>query len=88
MLICFGASWPFSIARLIKNKSTKGVSPIFLILLIIGYIFGVVMKLLRGDFIYVGIFYCLNLLMVSTDLYLYFHYRHLEKKANKNGTKE
>ena len=85
MLICFGASWPFSIIKLVKNKSTKGLSPIFLILLILGYVAGIVMKILRGDFVYVGIFYCLNLAMVSTDFILYLYYRELERiRENKS----
>lgn len=79
MLLCFGASWPFSIAKLVKNKSTKGMSPIFLLLLIIGYVAGIIMKILRGDFVYVGIFYCVNLAMVCADFALYNIYRMKEK---------
>ncbi len=46
MLICFGAAWPFSIYKSLKSKSTKGKSSLFMIVLIIGYVFGILNKLL------------------------------------------
>ena len=34
MLICFGASWPFAVAKTYKSKSVKGKSRLFLSLII------------------------------------------------------
>lgn len=79
MLICFGAAWPFSIYKSLKSKSTKGKSSLFMLVLIIGYIFGILNKLLvRYD--YVIYLYIINTIMVSIDLILFYKNRTLENK--------
>ncbi|MDW5300112.1 MAG: PQ-loop domain-containing transporter [Sedimentibacter sp.] len=71
MLLCFGAAWPFSIYKSYKSKSVAGKSPYFLVILILGYIFGILNKIFYNlDF--VVYLYGLNLIMVSVDLTLYF----------------
>jgi hypothetical protein len=78
MLVCFGVSWPVSIRRSLVSRSTGGKSLLFMILIIIGYIAGVLHKLLYSrDF--VVLLYALNALMVSVDLCLYFRNRKLER---------
>ena len=77
MLISFGFSWPFNLAKSIKTKSTKGKSPIFLGLIIFGYIAGIISKFVNPNFDmgskwYVLFFYFLNLIMVAADLVAYF----------------
>ncbi len=79
MLLCFGLSWPISVYKSITSHSTKGKSPIFLIAIIVGYFAGISGKLVGGDVTYVLILYCLNLLVVSVDLGLYFVNRHRER---------
>lgn len=74
MLICFGAAWPFSIYKSYYSKSTKGKSLIFLVILIVGYIAGILHKLLFA-FDYVILLYILNLIMVSVDALLYLRNR-------------
>lgn len=49
MLLCFGAAWPFSIARSVKSKSTHGKSLVFLLILIAGYISGIINKILYSN---------------------------------------
>ncbi|MDX9917151.1 MAG: PQ-loop domain-containing transporter [Gudongella sp.] len=71
MLLCFGVAWPFSIMRSYKSRSVEGKSPYFLIVIIIGYISGIINKLLNSNDI-VMYLYVLNFLMVSTDLVLYY----------------
>ena len=69
MLICFGASWPFAVAKTYKTKSVKGKSKLFLSLIIIGYIFGIINKIINSmDFVFW--LYVINLLLVSTDFIL------------------
>ncbi len=70
MLLCFGAAWPFSIYKSYKSKSVAGKSPYFLLILILGYIFGILNKIF---FNYDGVVYLyfLNLIMVTTDFVLY-----------------
>jgi hypothetical protein len=85
MLLCFGAAWPFSIYRSYKSKSVAGKSPYFLAILIMGYVFGILNKILYNlDF--VVYLYGLNLLMVSTDLCLYFRNLKYVKKEQENAS--
>lgn len=71
MLICFGCSWPLNIAKSVKTRSTKGKSIGFLLAVFVGYICGIINKILTGmDFVFYA--YLLNTLMVGADIVLYF----------------
>ncbi len=70
MLICFGAAWPFSIYKSYTSKSVAGKSPAFLIILIIGYAFGILNKIFYRYDVVIYL-YILNFLMISTDFVLY-----------------
>lgn len=80
MLLSFGVSWPFSIRKSYMARTTKGKSLVFLVLLIIGYISGILNKfLVRFDnAVY---FYIANLIMVCIDTGLFFRNRRLDKLA-------
>lgn len=78
MLICFGASWPFAVMKTYRSKSVKGKSRLFLSLIIIGYIFGMINKILNSVDIVFWL-YVINLLLVSMDFYLCLLYRGLEQ---------
>ncbi|MBQ2991012.1 MAG: hypothetical protein IJD60_06945 [Clostridia bacterium] len=71
MLLCFGISWPVSVIKSIRMKSAKGKSLVFTLAIFIGYIFGITHKVLYSRDI-VLFLYIINLLMVGTDLVLYF----------------
>jgi len=71
MVICFGISWPVSIYKSLKTHSTKGKSLLFLLFIWIGYVCGIVSKIISERITYVFIFYCINLLMVSFDIVLF-----------------
>jgi len=74
MLICFGASWPFAVVKTYKTKNVKGKSILFLSLILLGYIFGILHKIMYNlDF--VVYLYALNGLLVSADVFMYFKYR-------------
>lgn len=87
MIALFGFSWPNNILKTLQNKSTKGKSLMFLILIDTGYACGIIAKFLKVGqidswFGWLSIaVYILNFVMVSTDLILYFYYRSKEKKA-------
>ena len=77
MLLCFGAAWPFSIARSLKSRSTGGKSLVFLLIVIAGYAAGIVHKVLYSkDFVLW--MYAFNMLMVATDAALWLRTRRLE----------
>lgn len=84
MLICFGAAWPFSILRSYRSQSTNGKSVIFLLVIILGYLFGIAHKLLY-DFDLVVFLYIFNVAMVSTDTMLWFRNKRLENAEAKEG---
>ena len=79
MMLCFGASWPFSIWKTIKVKNPVGKSIIFLWLVEIGYLAGIIYKLSRPDWVIA--LYALNAAMVGTDLYLVVKYRKMRRKG-------
>lgn len=72
MLVCFGLSWPVSVYKSATSKSTQGKSIIFIIAVIVGYVSGIIGKIINNQLSYVLIMYCVNLMVVSVDLVLYF----------------
>lgn len=78
MLCCFGFSWPFSILKSIRSRSTKGKSLMFMTLVLCGYIFGIIHKVLYS-FNWVTWAYVALMALVIVDLVLYFVNRGREK---------
>ncbi len=72
-LLCFAVSWPVSIAKSLRTKVVIGKSPLFMSLIVLGYIFGIIHKALYSHDIVIWL-YVLNALLVTTDLVLYFVY--------------
>jgi hypothetical protein len=83
MLICFGASWPLDIYKSLKSRSTAGKSVMFMFVLTVGYIFGIINKIVYNHDI-VLVLYIINLLLVSVDICLYYRNRRLEAKLKTN----
>lgn len=90
MIVSFGASWPLNVIKSYKARTTKGKSLGFLCLIFLGYIAGIASKFLNEAYMmsisskwYVLFFYFLNLLMVGTDLCIYFRNYKLDKKKEK-----
>ena len=73
MLVCFGLSWPISIAKALRTKKVEGKSPVFLAVICLGYLSGILHKLFFA-FDWVIALYAINLVMVATDLFLYYRY--------------
>lgn len=95
MLICFGCSWPISVYKSIKIRTSVGKSAVFNILLIVGYIAGIVSKFIKMDsalnasgatslgkgiFIFALIMYFVNLAMITANLILYYMNKNLDNK--------
>lgn len=83
MLVCFGISWPFNIAKSLRSRTAKGKSVIYEILVVVGYLFGLAAKIILGDVNYVMIFYIVDILMVTTDIVLTFRNRRLDRERDK-----
>ena len=71
MLVCFGFSWPFSILKSIRSRSAKGKSIMFMLLVELGYVFGIVHKILYS-FNWVIWAYVALFALVGVDICLYF----------------
>ena len=82
MLFCFGFSWPFSIMKSLRSRSTQGKSLVFMLMVELGYVFGIVHKLLYSrDWVvwaYVSLFF-----VVAVDIALYVRNWRLERAAGK-----
>jgi len=89
MLACFAASWPISIIKALRTKQVAGKSPLFMLLICVGYACGVARKLLDGAD-WVTVLYAFNLLLVAVDLALWFHYTGKSKKrlAGRNRSRQ
>ena len=73
MLICFGSSWPFAVAKTLRTKVVVGKSPVFLVLIFTGYLSGILYKL-TVNYDHVIWLYALNGSMVLTEIVLYIKY--------------
>ncbi len=81
MLCMFGASWPFNVVKSYKARTTEGRSLLFLLLILGGYICGIIAKLNAPSYKwYVLAFYIFNLTAVSADLLLYRRNAILDKQ--------
>lgn len=83
MLICFGAAWPVSIYRSYVSRTTGGKSVVFLIIVEIGYIAGILNKIIN-DLDLVIYLYVLNAIMVFADILLFYRNLNIEKQNDNN----
>ena len=83
MLVCFGFAWPANILKSLKSRTAKGRSLSFLIVVLIGYICGILHKIFY-DNNFVIILYILNFIMVLIDLILFIRNTKLDKKNEIN----
>ena len=74
MLFAFGFSWPFAIAKTLRAKRVDGKSPMFMIIVLLGYSCGIAAHLVEGTKLWLCIVYLVDMALVSTDLVLYFHF--------------
>ena len=80
MMICFGLSWPVSIAKALRTKVVAGKSPVFMVIVCVGYLSGILHKIIY-NLDWVVILYTVNMIMVGVDLALYLHYSRRDRDA-------
>ena len=87
MLVLFGCSWPLNILKSLRSRTTLGKSLGFEILVVTGYMFGIAAKIIifsvTGVLQYSFWFYIIDILLVSTDIIIYFRNLSLDKKAGR-----
>ena len=74
MLVTFGCSWPIAIMKTLRAKRVDGKSPLFMIIILLGYACGIGAHLAEGTKLWLCFVYLLNMALVSVDLALYYHY--------------
>ncbi|MCR5088168.1 MAG: hypothetical protein K6C08_01480 [Oscillospiraceae bacterium] len=83
MLVAFGCSWPFNIAKSWRSRTAKGKSVIFEIIVVFGYLVGLLGKLITwrrtGVWAYSSWFYLADIAMVSADIALYCRNSRLDR---------
>jgi uncharacterized membrane protein YczE len=75
MLICFAASWPFNLRKAYRARTNVGTSIAFMLIILMGYMFGVINKLVNDDITYVLAFYILDIALVGTGVAIYMRNR-------------
>lgn len=95
MIFCFGLSWPISIRKSWVSRTAKGKSLFFEVFLLVGYICGIVRKIMLSvspgtnkDFLFFlsFFFYVLNFIEISIDVALYFRNKKLDEAADRAAT--
>lgn len=80
MIISFGISWPLSIIRSVRSRSTKGKSLFFMCFIAFGYVCGIISKCMTQTYNLAFWFYFPNVILVCTDICLYFRNRAIERR--------
>lgn len=85
MLICFGCSWPLNLRKNIKARTAKSMSLQFIILIVTGYICGIIAKLIANEWdaykIFLFAVYIFNLIVVSANIPVYFRNKKLDAQV-------
>ena len=84
MLLCFGAAWPLSVYKSWKSNSNEGKSIGFLLVVLAGYINGIMFKI-TGNMNYVFGLYLFNTVMVLLDILLYIRNGTIRKAVTDGG---
>ena len=86
MLIAFGASWPFNIAKSWRSRTARGKSVVFEIIVVFGYLVGLTGKFITwhrtGVWAYSIWFYLADILMVLIVIGLYVRNTSLDRKED------
>ena len=87
MVLCFGISWPMNIRKNIKARTAKAMSLGFYCTLTFGYMVGIAAKFIAHNISYVLVVYIINLVMVSSNIFIYFRNKRIDMEEEaKKGT--
>ena len=87
MLILFGLSWPFNIAKSLRSRTARGKSVQFEMIVIVGYLCGIAGKIVGHNITYVVAFYVIDVAMVTTDLMITLRNMALDRAADRKERK-
>ena len=78
MLVLFGISWPISVVKSYKSRTSKGKSLMFMLFIWFGYVSGIINKI-YFDYDYVIFLYFINIFFVTLDIGLYYRNKKIDK---------
>ena len=85
MLVAFGCSWPFNILKSWRSRTAKGKSVVFEYIVVLGYLVGLLGKYISwtrtGVWSWSVWFYIADIIMVLTDIVLYYRNTALDRRA-------
>lgn len=89
MIFCFGISWPISIRKSWVSRTAKGKSVVFEFFIWLGYVFGIIRKVLQiqsgtaGNWLFylAFAFYIINIIEITIDMILWVRNRKLDMAA-------
>lgn len=88
MLLCFAAAWPFNIMKAYNSRTAAGTSLWFMLVIEIGYVLGILNKIVRDDINYVVYFYVLDIVLVAIGIFLYFRNRRIDALNREQASSE
>ena len=83
MIVFFGLSWPINVFKTYSSRTAKGKSILFNYLVTIGYICGIVSKIMYQSFNLAFYFYFPNLIMVILDIVFYYRNKKLDASRDR-----
>ena len=89
MLLCFAAAWPANIYKAYRARTTVGTSLPFMVIVEIGYVCGMLNKVINdevfvdGTFNYVMAFYNFDFILVMIGIIVYFRNMAIDRNGGK-----
>ncbi len=87
MILSFGISWPINVLKGYRSRTAKGKSVLFDYLILFGYFCGVASKIISHNFNLAFYFYFPNIIMVVTDIIIYYRNKKLDALRLESVTK-
>ena len=90
MLLCFAAAWPANIYKAYRARTTLGTSLPFMVIVEIGYVCGMLNKVVNdevfveGVFNYVMAFYIFDFVLVLIGIIVYFRNMAIDKAKGRD----
>ena len=78
MLICFGLSWPINAYKSYKAGTARGANWQFIVLITVGYFFGIAAKIVSGSITWVLFVYLLNVVALAANAIVSIRNRRLD----------
>ena len=82
MLLCFAAAWPANIYKAYRARTAVGTSLPFMLIIEVGYISGMINKLVNDDISYVMAFYIFDFCLVLVGIIVYFRNMALDRSKS------